>query len=141
MIPITFFAIVASVAFSRAASPIPAKEDWRQFATDLSAATAPDDLLLFSNPDPWVSSGTWYMGLRYYTPNFAHPWLILTTPPNPKLLAQLQSRTHIWIIGIHPRFMARHLLPNWQPQLVLTTSAGQALRLFPPDAAPKIPAP
>jgi uncharacterized membrane protein len=117
------------LACERSFRPVKPKEDWRQLAGDLDTASNPDDLLVFTNRDFYISPGTWYVGLRYYTPSFHHPWLILNYPPSPDLLRTLRSHNHLWLIGMHPQADAPELLPGFQPQAVITTSAGSACLL------------
>jgi 4-amino-4-deoxy-L-arabinose transferase-like glycosyltransferase len=128
IVALLFVAAVAAAAINRLLWPIAAKNDWRQLADDLKSTAAPNDLFIFSNPDPWVSSGTWYLGIQYYTPSFAHPWLILSDPPGGDLLRQLRSRDHVWLIGIAPRYLAPRLLPGFYPDMEIRTSAGIACR-------------
>jgi hypothetical protein len=138
MVALAFVCILAIFAIRRSFTDVASKEDWRGMATAIDAYTAPDDLLVFSNPDPWVSSGTWYMGLKYYSPAFHHPWLILNGPADAATLRQLQSRSSLWLIGLHPELQGAELLPGWRPQwqAVIQGSAGGAVRMV-PIASPK----
>jgi uncharacterized membrane protein len=129
IVPILTIAILLFFAIPRTASPVPAKEDWRDLANQLNAAASPDDLLVFTNRDLWLTPGTWYLGLQYYTPGFKHPWLIINSPPNPALAQALRSRDHFWLIGLRPEIQAAQLLPGFQPREIITTSAGGACLL------------
>jgi mannosyltransferase len=124
-------ALLTVVAIQRAIDGVSAKEDWRTLAADIDSAAAPDDLLVFYNADPWVSSGTWYMGLEYYAPHSHRPWLILHGPADATLLRQLESRRCLWLIGLYPEVEGSHLLPGWQPQLMMETTAGKVCRMIP----------
>lgn len=112
-VAIAAIGLLAIAAIQRNIDGVPAKEDWRTLAHDLDASAGPDDLLVFYNDDPWTSSGTWYMGFKYYNPASRRPWLILNGRANPDLLRQLQSRQVIWLIGRFPQIQGPQLLPGW----------------------------
>lgn len=132
---ISCIALLAIVAVQRCVDGVPAKEDWRQLAADLDASAGPNDLLVFYNADPWVSSGTWYMGFKYYAPHSRRPWLILNRPADAALLRQLQSRPCLWMVGLYPEIDGPRLLPGWRPELVMDTTAGRICRMIPADAS------
>ncbi|MGD0767392.1 MAG: glycosyltransferase family 39 protein [Tepidisphaeraceae bacterium] len=134
VLAIAFIAAAAIAAIDRIKSGATPLEDWRKLSHDLEANAAPDDLLVFANPDPWVSPGTWYMGLKYYAPASHHPWLILTAPPDPAILGQLHSRRCLWLIGPHREIQGPDLLPGWRGQLLISTTAGNACRMIPTDS-------
>jgi len=138
---LAFVCILAFVAIRRCVTDVPSREDWRGMANAIDAYTAPDDLLVFSNRDPWASSGTWYMGLKYYSSNSRHPWLILNAPADAATLRQFQSHSSVWLIGRHPELQGAELLPGWQPQweTVLQGSAGGAVRMVPIASPPPAP--
>jgi 4-amino-4-deoxy-L-arabinose transferase-like glycosyltransferase len=126
--------LLAVVAIQRTLDGVPAKEDWRSLTHNINHFTAPNDLLVFYNRDPWVSSGTWYMGFKYYAPDSHHPWLILNGRAGAPLLKQLQSRTSLWLIGLYPETRGPALLPGWRPDAVITTSAGGICRMIPANS-------
>jgi uncharacterized membrane protein len=134
VLAIAFIAATAVAVLDRVNTGVAPLEDWRKLAHDLDANAAPDDLFVFTNPDPWVSPGTWYMGLKYYAPASHHPWLILTTPADPAILRQLQSHRRIWLIGPHREIQGPDLLPGWRRQLLISTTAGDACRMIPIDS-------
>jgi len=134
VLAIAFIAATAIAAIDRVKTGVPPLEDWRKLAHDLDANATHDDLLVFTNRDPWESPGTWYMGLKYYTPASHHPWLILTAPADPAILRQLQSRRRLWLIGPHPEIQGPDLLPGWRIQLLISTTAGNACRMIPTDS-------
>ncbi|HEX4054334.1 MAG TPA: glycosyltransferase family 39 protein [Tepidisphaeraceae bacterium] len=128
---ISCIALLAIVAIQRCIDGVPAKEDWRKLADDLNSSAAPDDLLVFYNADPWVSSGTWYMGFKYYDPQSQRPWLILNRPADATLLRQIRSRPCLWMVGLYPEIDGPRLLPGWRPELVMDTTAGRICRMIP----------
>ena len=127
VLAIAFIAAAAIAAIDRIKSGVTPLEDWRKLSHDLEANAAPDDLLVFANPDPWVSPGTWYMGLKYYAPASHQPWLILTAPPDPAILRQLESRRCLWLIGPHPEIQGPDLLPGWREQIRILHHGRQRL--------------
>ncbi|HEY1922385.1 MAG TPA: glycosyltransferase family 39 protein [Tepidisphaeraceae bacterium] len=133
-VAIAAIGLLGVVAIQRTIDGIPAKEDWRDLTDNLNKYAAPDDLLVFFNRDPWASSGTWYMGYKYYAPDSHHPWLILKARADAALLKQLQSRDHLWLIGLYPETRGPALLPGWRPDAVITTSAGGICRMIPADS-------
>ena len=133
ILAIGLIAAVAVAAVDRLSAGVAPVEDWRKLAHDLDAAAGPDDLLVFYNDDPWVSPGTWYMGLKYYSPASHHPWLLLTAPANPAILRQLPSCPRLWLIGPHPEIQGPAILPGWHPQPLISTTAGNACRMLPSD--------
>jgi len=136
VLAIVFITTTAIVAVDRVKPGALPVEDWRKLAHDLDSSAAPDDLLVFANPDPWDSPGTWYVDLKYYTPVSHHPWLILTAPADPSILRQLQSHPRLWLIGPHREIEGPDLLPGWRRQLLISTTAGDACRMIPIDSRP-----
>jgi uncharacterized membrane protein len=126
--------LIGVVAVQRSVDGVPAKEDWRALTDNLNHFAGPDDLLVFFNRDPWASSGTWYMGYKYYAPDSHRPWLILRGRAGATLLKQLQPRPCLWLIGLYPETDGPRLLPGWQPEAVITTSAGGICRMIPADS-------
>jgi uncharacterized membrane protein len=128
-----FICILGIVAVRRSRTDLSAKEDWRDLSNAVDTLAQPDDLLVFYNADPWVSSGTWFMGLKYYSPASHHPWLILNDRADIATLRQLQSRSSLWLIGLNPESKGDWLLPGWMPQwdTVYQDSAGGAVRMIP----------
>ncbi len=124
-------ALLAICATQRAVDGVPPKEDWRRLARDIQGFAAPGDLLMFHNSDPWISSGTWYTGLKYYQPESNHPWVILSDHPSAELLGELRGRRCLWLIGKYPDIEGAGLLPGWRPQMLVETSAGRACRMVP----------
>jgi uncharacterized membrane protein len=110
---ISSIGLLTIVGIQRCIDGTPVKEDWQTLAHDLDASAGPDDLLVFYNDDPWISSGTWYMGFKYYTPNSRRPWLILDRSASPDLLRQLRSRRRLWLVGRFPALQGPRLLPGW----------------------------
>ena len=127
--------LLGIVAIQRSLDGVPAKEDWRRLAENVNHFAAPDDLLVFSNRDPWVSSGTWYMGYKYYSPDSHRPWLILNGRANAEVLEQLRSRRCLWLIGLYPQIQGPELLPGWRPEVVINSSAGGVCRMIPAESA------
>jgi uncharacterized membrane protein len=123
--------VLAVVAIQRTIDGVPPKQDWRSLTDNINHFTAPNDLLVFYNQDPWASSGTWYMGYKYYAPNSHHPWLTLKGRAGAPLLKQLQSRPSLWLIGLYPETRGPALLPGWRPDAVITTSAGGLCHMIP----------
>jgi uncharacterized membrane protein len=107
--------LLGIVATQRAIDGVSPKEDWRTFAQELNTSAGPDDLLVFFNDDPWMSSGTWYMNFQYYFPDSRRPWLILNGPASLDVRRQLQSRSRLWLIGRFPQMEGPSLLPGWIP--------------------------
>jgi uncharacterized membrane protein len=125
-------ALVAMFALQRFQNDVPTKEDWRQLATTLDSGAAGNDLLVFYGDDPWISPGMWYLGFKYYAPASQRPWLILHEPADGPLLAQLNSRNVIWLIGKHPADDAATILPGWRAiddPADIQTTAGAVCRL------------
>jgi hypothetical protein len=138
-VAIAAIGLLAIVAIQRSVDGVPAKEDWRKLADDINQFAGPDDLLVFTNRDPWVSSGTWYMGYKYYATDSHRPWLILNGRADAKLLDQLRSRSCLWLIGLYPEIQGPDLLPGWRPEAVINSSAGGVCRMIPADS-PAFPA-
>jgi uncharacterized membrane protein len=132
LVPIVCIAALTVAAADHVTSPPDSLEDWRQLAADLDSETRPNDLLIYSNPDPWVTPGLFYMCLKYYSPQSQHPWLILRDPAYPQLLARISTYPDIWVIGGDPQNDGPRLLPGWRPQTLISTSAGSACRMVPP---------
>ncbi len=133
-IAVAAIGLLAVVAIQRSIDGIPAKEDWQSLTDNINHFTAPDDLLVFYNHDPWASSGTWYMGFKYYAPDSQHPWLILKGRANAALLKQLHSRQTLWLIGLYPETRGPALLPGWRPDAVITTTAGGLCHMVPANS-------
>jgi uncharacterized membrane protein len=123
--------LMAICATQRAVDGVPPKEDWRRLARDVQGFAEPGDLLAFHNSDPWISSGTWYMALKYYQPESNHPWVILSDHPSEELLGELRGRRCLWLIGRYPDLEGAGLLPGWRAQMLVETSAGRACRMVP----------
>ncbi len=138
-VAIAAIGLLAIVAIQRSVDGVPAKEDWRKLADDINQFAGPDDLLVFTNRDPWVSSGTWYMGYKYYATDSHRPWLILNGRADAKLLDQLRPRSCLWLIGLYPEIQGPDLLPGWRPEAVINSSAGGVCRMIPADS-PAFPA-
>jgi uncharacterized membrane protein len=135
-VAIAAIGLLAIVAIQRSMDGVPAKEDWRTLADNLNHFAGPDDLLVFTNRDPWLTSGTWYMGYKYYAPDSHRPWLILNGRADATVLAHLRSRPCLWLIGLYPEIQGPDLLPGWRPEAVINTSAGGVCRMIPADSAP-----
>jgi dolichyl-phosphate-mannose-protein mannosyltransferase len=121
---------------ARLQNPPESKEDWRELAAQIDSSAAPDDLLVFYSSDRWESPGAWYMNLRYYSPDSNRPWLLLTGPPSPRLLGELQSRQSFWLIGLYPQRDAADLFPDWLCDEETQTSAGAFCRVVRPNPVP-----
>ena len=131
-VALVVLAWVAITAVQRLHQPAPPKEDWRQLAAALDANASRDDLVVYFNEDPWVAPGTWYMCLRYYLPESNRAWLLLRSRPDAALLRQLQSRDHLWLIGLYPAADGPELLPGWRPAgPELRTTAGAICLMVP----------
>ena len=133
-VAVSAIGLLAVVAIQRTIDGVPAKEDWRKLADNLDNFAGPDDLLVFYNRDPWVSSGTWYMGYKYYAPDSHRPWLILQGRADAALLEQLKSRPCLWLIGLYPELQGPQLLPGWRPEVVINSTAGGICRMIPTDS-------
>jgi hypothetical protein len=131
LLPMVTIVILAICATQRAIDGVPSKEDWRRLARDIQGFAAPGDLLVFHNSDPWISSGTWYMAMKYYQPESNHPWVILSDHPGAELLGELNGRRCLWLIGKYPAMEGAGLLPGWRAQMLVETSAGRACRMVP----------
>jgi uncharacterized membrane protein len=130
-VPIAAVGLLAIVAIQRSIDGVAAKEDWRKLANNLNRFAGPDDLLVFTNRDPWVSSGTWYMGYKYYSPESHRPWMILNGRADAKVLEQLRSQPCLWLIGLYPEIQGPDLLPGWRPEVVINSTAGGVCRMIP----------
>jgi uncharacterized membrane protein len=130
-VAVSVIGLLAIVAIQRSIDAVSTKEDWRTLAHDLDAYAGPNDLLIFSNADPWASPGTWYMGFKYYEPESHRPWLILDGRPDAATLRQIQSLPCVWMVGLYPDIDGPRLLPGCRPQFVITSSAGGACRMIP----------
>jgi hypothetical protein len=108
------------------------REDWKQFAQTLDAADRENEnaLLVFYNPDPWVTPGSWLMNYLYYSQSPAHPWLLLTAAAPPDLQPQLNSFDSILLITLHPRNDIPFLFPQWRPAKILRTDPVALVRLI-----------
>jgi hypothetical protein len=72
------------------------------------------------------------MCLRYYLPESNRAWLLLRSRPDAALLRQLQSRDHLWLIGLYPAADGPELLPGWRPAgPELRTTAGAICLMVP----------
>jgi 4-amino-4-deoxy-L-arabinose transferase-like glycosyltransferase len=123
--------LVFVLAFSidRLKNPPEPKQDWRQLISQLNATAGPNDLLVFYNNDRWESPGFWYMGLKYYAPDSNRPWLLLTGPPAPEVMNQLQNRQTFWLIGLDPARAAADLFPDANCGEEIQTTAGAFCRV------------
>jgi 4-amino-4-deoxy-L-arabinose transferase-like glycosyltransferase len=121
------FALALSI--DRLKNPPEAKEDWRQLVSHLNADAGAKDLLMFYSNDRWESPGVWYMGLKYYAPDSQRPWLLLTGPPTPEVLNQLQNRQSFWLVGLYPRRDAAGLFPDSYCSEEFQTTAGAFCRV------------
>jgi hypothetical protein len=131
---ISSIGLLTIVGIQRCIDGTPAKEDWQTLAHDLDASAGPDDLVVFYNDDPWISSGTWYMGFKYYTPESRRPWLILDRSASPDLLRQLRSLRRLWLVGRFPALQGPRLLQGWLPTgAEEQTSAGAFCPMVPAD--------
>jgi uncharacterized membrane protein len=131
VVAIATIALLAFFAIQRAVNGVAPKEDWRRLARDINGFAAPSDLLVFHNSDPWISSGTWYMALKYYEPKSNRPWVIMSDQPGGDLLGQLRGYRCLWLIGKYPEIEGPRRLPGWRPQMLVETSAGRACRMAP----------
>jgi len=138
-VAIAAIGLLGIVAIQRNLDGVPAKEDWRKLADNLNHFAGPDDLLVFSNHDPWASSGTWYMGYKYYTLDSHRPWLILNGRADARVLEKLRSRPCLWLIGLYPEIHGPELLPGWRPEMVINSTAGGVCRMIQADS-PALPA-
>lgn len=129
LMAIVFIAALTISAADRVTTTQTPLEDWRGLAAALDANAGPNDLLIFSNPDPWVTPGTWYMGIKYYSPGSHHPWLILDGPADAQLLRRIAGFPGVWLIGDHPENAGPALLPGWHAESVIATSAGSACKM------------
>jgi len=136
VVAISAIGLLAIVAIQRDVDGVRAKEDWRKLAENVNHFAGPGDLLVFTTWDPWASSGTWYMGYKYYSPDSHHPWLILNGRADAAVLQQLRSRQCLWLIGLYPEFQGPELLPGWRAEVVINSSAGGVCRMIPPDSSP-----
>jgi uncharacterized membrane protein len=131
LLPIASIAALTISAADYLGSPPQPLEDWRQFAVELNTAAGSGDLLIYYSPDPWVTPGLYYMCLKYYSPDSHRPWLILNHPADPNLLLQISHYPGVWIIGKQPQNDGPWLLAGWRPQILISTSAGDACKMIP----------
>jgi len=124
-VPISLLIVLAVFVLIRLSNPVVAKQDWRQLAGVIDANAGPNDLLVFYNESPWVSPGTWYMGIRYYTPDSQRPWAVLDRPADRGFLDQIKARDTLWLIGRSPDIDGPRVLPGWEPLAVHATTAGE----------------
>ena len=130
-IAIAAVVLVSVDALGREISGVTPANDWRQFAGEVEQAIPADDLLVFYNDSPWLTPGVWYLGLRYYSHDFHHPWAVLYQPASARLLDELQSRETVWLIGIDPVRDHARVLPGWcaVERKIVQNSAGTAIQL------------
>jgi hypothetical protein len=83
-------------------------------AAYLDADAGRDELVVFYNPDPWVSPGMWYMGCKYYSPDANRPWLLLVQPADDQLMQGLGVFNSLWLLTRSPGDSAT-VLPGWWP--------------------------
>jgi uncharacterized membrane protein len=125
-------ALAAFFALERLHQGPTTHEDWRELTTKLDQQAGQNELLVFIGNDPWITPGTWYMGLKYYAPQSTRPWLILREPADANLLAQMSARHTLWVIGKYPTIEGPAYLPGWRPVTGFATTAGAAYRFVHP---------
>jgi hypothetical protein len=85
-------------------------QQWRELVTRLDAAAGPDELLVFSGADPWVTPGFDYVAFKYYAPRSNRPWLVVEGQVDPELMAKLQERDSLWLVGVLPQDATREFV-------------------------------
>jgi hypothetical protein len=138
VIPVAIIVILGLADFKRAyygALPI---EDYREMAMQVGEKVPSYDLMVYHETDPWIGPGLFYMGLRYYSPQFHHPWMVLNANATQPALDQLKSQDHVWLVTFFPTDKASEILPGWHaegPPMVNTACA--VLRMEPdlPESA------
>jgi uncharacterized membrane protein len=121
--------VLAYASADRLGNPQPAKEDWKQFARVLDASAGQNDLLVFYNPDPWVTPGSWMMNYLYYSQSPSHPWLLLAQAPTARMEAKCDSFDSILLVTLHPSANAAALFPQWQPTQLVGSAPVPVIRL------------
>jgi uncharacterized membrane protein len=124
-------ALLCLAGIDRLGTPMPAKEDWAQFASILDSRARPDELLVFFNESDWVSPGVWYMGFKYYVPQSDRPWMTLHQPADAQVLQRLSGYRSLWLIGLVPENLSPQVLPGWRPVSGAHTTAAIICRMVP----------
>jgi mannosyltransferase len=132
--PLCAVAALCLAGIKRLDHPMPAKEDWAQFARFVDTYAQPDDLLVFFNESNWVSPGTWYMGFKYYAPQSDRPWMTLHQSADAQTLRRLAGRRSLWLIGMVPEDVSPQVLPGWRPIRAVHTTAAIICRMSPANA-------
>ena len=119
------------LAVTRAIVGVPAKGDWRQLSEVLETYVPQDQVLAVYYADPFVSPGLWYMAQRYYQPESNRPWLLLRSPADEKLRADLRARGTVWLEVAEGGPIVREILPGWRIAEELDTPISIIYRLVP----------
>jgi uncharacterized membrane protein len=137
-LPNAAIAILAITTTLQMREGLPPHMDCRSFSQYIDSHAKPDDLLLYYYPSRFASPGIWYMCFKYYSPESHRPWLTLRKAPDPALLAQLQKRGSLWVIGLYANSYGPQILPGWQVQQTFSNDTGDVchLRYLPPATVP-----
>jgi uncharacterized membrane protein len=127
--PCAAIAVLAITTARQMPQGLPPHMDCRSFSKYIDSHAKPDDLLLYYYPSRFASPGIWYMCFKYYSPLSHRPWLTLRTPPDAALLAQLQSRDSLWVIGLYANTYGPQILPGWQVQQIFSNDTGDVCQL------------
>ena len=122
--PIALIAFLTGLALLRAYRGVPPRQDFRLLAGIVESHAAPDELLIFQTDSGWVTGGLRYLGYKYYSPDSHHPWMTLAGPADAKVMATINSRRTVWLIGLEPELDGPAFLPGWRVEEFWPTTAG-----------------
>ncbi len=128
-LPYAAIAMLAATTATRMREGLPPRMDCRSFSRYIDTHAKPDDLLLYYYPSRFASPGIWYMCFKYYAPQSQRPWLTLRKAPDAALLAQLQKRGSLWVIGLYANSYGPQILPGWQVQQTFSNDTGDVCQL------------
>jgi uncharacterized membrane protein len=128
-IPYAAVTILAVTAGLQLRKGIPPHMDCRSFSRYIDTHAKPDDLLLYYYPSRFASPGIWYLCFKYYSPESQRPWLTLRKPPDAALLAQLEKRQSLWVIGLYANSYGPQILPGWHVEQSFSNDTGDACQM------------
>jgi len=107
--------------------------DWRRFAVTMHAESSPGQVVAFASDPGSGWADVVYVGCSHYIGQFPGPVLLLSRPPGPTLLSDLERRGPMWIVLDSTEPLIPALFPAWTiRQSHLLTGVGMLHEITPP---------